>query len=351
MHGFAPAYDAFTNSCAFGLSLFFTLSAFLICELLLRERESSGTVSVKQFYIRRILRIWPLYYFGLALGVFVMFLPGGHPDELVNIGWFAIFMGTWSVATQQSFSNPAGVLWSVSVEEQFYLFAPWMIKYFNRKSLYGFCAALIFVANVWLYYLGRVSAVYTKIWFNSFVQFECFAGGILLCLLLRGRLPMLSVWQRIALVGFSFYCWFYACYRLHPIFDSRMEQDPGSWPLIFGYALATLGCVLLLVAFLGMTPKLLPRWAIYLGRISYGLYVYHQFAIYTMDHLIIQNLSAHMNPLIKSLEGLIFLLNIGLTFGLTVLASALSYRYIETPFLKMKKRHSVIESQPIQGTD
>jgi peptidoglycan/LPS O-acetylase OafA/YrhL len=100
-----------------------------------------------------------------------------------------------------------------------------------------------------------------------------------------------------------------------------------------------------------MTPKLLPRWAIYLGRISYGLYVYHQFAIYTMDHLIIQNLSAHMNPLIKSLEGLIFLLNIGLTFGLTVLASALSYRYIETPFLKMKKRHSVIESQPIQGTD
>ena len=142
---------------------------------------------------------------------------------------------------------------------------------------------------------------------------------------------------------------FHACYGLHTRFGNPGEVDLGSWPLIFGYALATLGCALLLVAFLGATPKLLPRWAIYLGRISFGLYVYHQFVIYTMDHLIIQNLSAHMNPLIKSLEGPIYLLNMGLTLGLTILIAALSYRYFETPFLKMKKRHSVIESQPIQG--
>jgi peptidoglycan/LPS O-acetylase OafA/YrhL len=351
LRGFVPAFDSFTYACNFGLSLFFTLSAFLICELLLREREAVGTVEVKQFYIRRILRIWPLYYFGLALGLAFMFLPGGRTDQIAYLGWFAIFMGAWRIATQHLFDSPAVPLWSISVEEQFYLFAPWVVKYLNRKSLYGFCAALLLGANTWLYSLGRESANDRLIWFNSFVQYECFAGGILLCLVLRGRLPRLAVWQRLALLAFSFYCMFYACYGLHCRFGDPGKWNPGSWPLMLmgGYALAALGCVLLLVAFLGVTPKLLPGWAIYLGRISFGLYVFHEFATYATDHLVIHYLSTHMNPLIKSLEGPIFLLNYGLTFGLTVLMAALSYRYFETPFLKMKKRHSVIESQPIQG--
>ena len=79
---FAPVYYASANACMFGLSLFFTLSAFLICELLLRERASTGTVEVKQFYIRRILRIWPLYYFGLMLGVIFALMPSGNRSDL-----------------------------------------------------------------------------------------------------------------------------------------------------------------------------------------------------------------------------------------------------------------------------
>jgi peptidoglycan/LPS O-acetylase OafA/YrhL len=352
LKGFTPVYNSLVSACGFGLSLFFTLSAFLICELLLRERESAGTVGVKQFYIRRILRIWPLYYFGLALGLVFLFLPGGHPDQIANFGWFAIFMGAWRIATLHSFNNPAEALWSVSVEEQFYLFAPWVVKYLNRKLLYGFCAALLLVANIWLYFLGRASAIDPCIWWNSFVQYECFAGGIVLCLFLRGRLPRLATWQRIALLAFSFFCMFYACHGLHSRFGNSGERDPGSWPLIFGYALATLGCVLVLIVFLGVTPKLLPRWAIYLGRISYGLYVFHEFAIYTTDHLFIGYIATfNYLPIVKSFEGTIYLLNMSLTLGLTILMAALSYRFFETPFLKMKKRHSVIESQPIQGVE
>jgi peptidoglycan/LPS O-acetylase OafA/YrhL len=69
-------YDAVTSS-GFGVNLFFTLSAFLICELLLRERASTETISIKDFYIRRVLRIWPLYYTGLAVGVLYALLPMG----------------------------------------------------------------------------------------------------------------------------------------------------------------------------------------------------------------------------------------------------------------------------------
>jgi peptidoglycan/LPS O-acetylase OafA/YrhL len=218
-----------------------------------------------------------------------------------------------------------------------------------RKALYALCAALVLVANGWLYYLGRALASDNRVWADSFVQFECFAAGILLCLVLRGRVPRIGAWQRLALVAFSLSCWFFATYGFHAKDFGAGGHNPGSWPLIGGYALAALSSVLVLVAFLGVNSKLLPGWAIYLGRISFGLYVFHEFAIYTTNHLIIQNLSAHMNPLIKSLEGPIFLLDIGLTLGLTILAAAISYRYFETPFLKMKRRHSVIESQPIQG--
>lgn len=350
--GFSSVFEALSVGSGFGLSLFFTLSAFLICELLLRERESAGAVGVKQFYIRRILRIWPLYYFGLALGILFMFLPGGHPNQIANFAWYAVFLGAWRLATQHPFMNPAEVLWSVSVEEQFYAFAPWVVKYFNRKSLYGFCLALIAFSNVCLYLLGKASAVDREVWYNSFVQFECFAAGILLCLFLRGRLPRIEAWQRIALLFLCLCCWFYACYGLHTRFENAGHQNPGTWHLIFGYTLATLGCVLLLVAFLGVTPKLLPRWAIYLGRISFGLYVFHEFAMYLTDHFVIQYIATYKYlSIIRSLEGPIYVLNMGLTLVLTILIAAFSYRYFETPFLKMKKRHSVIQSQPIEGAE
>jgi peptidoglycan/LPS O-acetylase OafA/YrhL len=242
-------------------------------------------------------------------------------------------------------------LWSISVEEQFYLVAPWAVKYFNRKALYGFCGVLILAANSWLYYLGKVLASDHRVWADSFVQFECFAAGILLCLVLRGRVPTIAVWERSALVAFSLSCWFFAAYGFHVPFFGEGGHNPGPWPLIGGYALATLGSVLVLVAFLGVNPKLLPGWAIYLGRISFGLYVYHGFALYLRGHIpLVGHLhiveSAPNHPLRAFLcAGLA----VALSFALTVLMAALSYRYLETPFLKMKKRHSVIESQPIAG--
>jgi peptidoglycan/LPS O-acetylase OafA/YrhL len=351
LKGFVPAIDAFSDACSFGLSLFFTLSAFLICELLLRERESSGTVSIMQFYIRRILRIWPLYYLGLALGVIFIFLPGSQPGDITKISWYAIFMGSWYCVTHIPSALPVSPLWSISVEEQFYLFAPWIAKFLTRKLLYGFCAVLLLVANVWLYLLGREAVIDRSVWYNSFVQYECFAGGIVLCLILRGRLPRLAIWQRMALLTFSFFCMFYACYGLRSRFGNTGQQNPGSWSLICGYALVTLGCVFVLVSFLGVSARLLPRWAIYLGRISFGLYIFHEFAIYATNHLFIGYIATLKNPIINSLKGPIFMLNVGLTLVLTILMAALSYSYFETPFLKMKKRHSIIESQPIQGTD
>jgi peptidoglycan/LPS O-acetylase OafA/YrhL len=128
-----------------------------------------------------------------------------------------------------------------------------------------------------------------------------------------------------------------ACYGLHSRFIDASE-NPGSWPLIGGYALGALGSVLMLLTFLGANPKLLPAWAVYFGRISFGLYVYHQFALNATYQLF--GHGAQVSIPVR-------ILRVGLSFGLTVLMAAVSYRYFETPFLKLKKRHSVIESQPL----
>lgn len=340
LKGFVLPFDILQGTFGYGLSLFFTLSAFLICQLLLREREVTGTVGVKQFYIRRILRIWPLYYLGLALGVAVAFLPGGHPADVTGIGWFAIFMGAWYVAFHAAMQNPIAPLWSISVEEQFYLISPWIAKYFNRKSLYGFCAALIFLANSRLYYLAKLSATESYAWNDTFVQFECFATGILVCLVVRGCMPNIAAWQRAILLATSYSCWIIAsCFSQT---TSNTLVNPVFWTVCGEYALAALGSALLIVAVLGMNPKRLPAWAIYCGRISFGLYVFHEFAIY-VSHAIFGHHLALSSPA--------YWLGVVLAVGLNFLMAAISYRYFETPFLKMKKRYASIESQPIYGTD
>lgn len=336
LKGFAPIVSAISKGCGFGLDLFFALSAFLICELLVRERAINGTVGVKQFYIRRILRIWPLYYLGLAIGAVVAIVPGGHRADLVDMAWYSVFMGGWYSLVHGATSGPMGPLWSISVEEQFYLFAPWVVRWFKRKLLYSFCAVLILVANLWLYYLGSTGMPEQALWFNSFVHFECFAAGILLCLVLRGRLPKIALAQRLLLLMGAFACWFYACYGLHVRVNGM--KIPGAWDLIGGYALVSLGCVAVLLAFLGVNPKLLPGWAVYLGRISFGLYVFHRFAAYLVSKLMIGHLASFSTP--------VYLLKGALALALTVLMAAASYRYFETPFLKIKKRHATIESQP-----
>jgi peptidoglycan/LPS O-acetylase OafA/YrhL len=270
------------------------------------------------------------------------FLPGSERGGIVEMGWYAIFMGSWYAVLHIAPGNPMNPLWSISVEEQFYVCAPWIAKYFSRKMLFGFCIVVLLLSNARLYWLGTTHAPGYSIWFDSIVQFQCFAAGMLLCLFLRGHAPKIASWQRPVLLAVCGGCWFFASYGLHALFTyTSTKLNPGSWRLIGGYALGTLGCVLFLIAFLGIDARLLPRWAIYLGRISFGLYVYHQLALNVVKHIPIGHVVRLAVPL--------YFLRTALGLGLNIVMAAISYRYFETPFLKMKKRHAFLESQPVLG--
>src|ERR1700743_1755388 len=143
--GFAvPTYSNlfkahFAEAGRYGVTLFFVLSGFLITYLLMTEAQKTGTVDIRKFYIRRILRIWPLYF---AFGIVVIstidivlrnFGIYGHTPKLTNL----FYLFTFSVNLQLLFGaynrGIIEVLWSVCVEEQFYAVWPWAVKWGAKR--------------------------------------------------------------------------------------------------------------------------------------------------------------------------------------------------------------------------
>src|ERR1700748_2451165 len=131
----ARIFVAVKDSGNFGVCLFFLLSAFLITELLRREYETYGIIHLNAFYLRRILRIWPLY-----LGITILYAVGGHffPSlrmEPARAGAYLLLIGNWYIVLHPWIQTPLRSLWSISVEEQFYLVWPLLAKLKSRHVL------------------------------------------------------------------------------------------------------------------------------------------------------------------------------------------------------------------------
>src|SRR5580698_2798454 len=162
------------NIGPFGVPVFFLLSAFLITELLLRERERTGRIHIKAFYMRRILRIWPLYFmmfFGLAL--LNRFIAGvGTEDPLAWLA-FTLFAGNWYILHHGWIAGSVDPLWSISVEEQFYIVIPLLAAFAGRRALHIASYLLLGIAYVTVlwYALHPVSGDNGE-WTNSFLQFQ-----------------------------------------------------------------------------------------------------------------------------------------------------------------------------------
>src|SRR5687768_15938724 len=127
-----------------GVNFFFVLSGFLITFLLIKEREFKGTIHVPNFYVRRILRIWPLFYLCVFIG-FIIFpiikkMSGGVPMEVAQPIYYIFFannfdfMHSWPTKPDATILS---VLWSVAVEEQFYLTWPVILR-FTPARFYKF---------------------------------------------------------------------------------------------------------------------------------------------------------------------------------------------------------------------
>jgi peptidoglycan/LPS O-acetylase OafA/YrhL len=326
---------ALDEACAMGLCLFFTLSAYLITELLLSERKNSGAVSVRKFYVRRILRIWPLYFFGIAIGITLALLVHQRSD-LTAFVWYLLFAGNIYCAAFGWLHNPMNPLWSISVEEQFYLLWPWAMRCFTRCGLVVCALFFLVAANITLFILGqRHVDTGATVWPNTFVQFEMFATGILLALA-KSHI----VWRKpgigLALALTGPVLWFFACFAFGAKQPAQAGAAASGLELMIAYGLIALGCAAVLQGFCMMGPSHMPRWAAGLGKISYGLYVYHLLAI------------EFVQACFRPLHGLQYLAASALlSLLLTMSAAAISYTFLEAPFLRLKRRFEIVHTRPI----
>jgi peptidoglycan/LPS O-acetylase OafA/YrhL len=187
----ADGLAAVVAAGGFGVDLFFVLSAYLITELLLREQAQHGRLDVFAFYARRVLRIWPLYYGFLAL--VLLFEPAcipGHRMPLAHKLSFAFFAANWSCAWLGYPSSVAALLWSISIEEQFYLVRPLVVSLCRGRRLAQCAGALLVVATLTRLFLVLRGVEHPGIWCNTLARLDpiaCSAGLSLLLRLLRAR--------------------------------------------------------------------------------------------------------------------------------------------------------------------
>lgn len=318
---------------AYGVCLFFLLSAYLITELLCKERDETNSVHLKAFYIRRVLRIWPLYFVFLGFGVIFGLVMPHFRIEPYRLLAFLLLSGNWYSSYFGWTLNPISPLWSISVEEQFYLLIPTIMKHGGKRAICAISVFFFVVSYVVLAWMGgHHSSVTVSVWTNSLVQFQFFAAGCLLAIGLRTRVPKMRGYWRIACVGGGVALWMAATHVTRHI-----DVHPGAARLCAMYGMILTGTVLIFLGFLGLRASLVPKSLRYLGQISYGLYVFHEFV-----GECISSAAKHWPHSGLKDSPLSGILALAFTIGL----AALSYQFLERPFLRLKERYTFIKSRP-----
>ena len=310
------------------LDVFFILSAFLITELLLRERALKSAVDLKAFYFRRLLRIWPLYFFMIAVAVLLTRLDPAQGPSWSYVPFFLLFAGNWIMAfhgwRQATFLAP---LWSVSFEEQFYLLWPLVLRKASTKTIRNIAIGLLAVASLVRLTLLLRHVGGASLWFNTFVRLDSIALGILLALLFHGRpTPRFGVPARLALLLLGTSAWLIVGHYCG-LLDPFLTPAGG----MIGYPLMSFGGAAIFLSFLGASQDgfsfLKNPLLVYLGKISYGLYAFHQLALHLSERLFRQ----YHHPFQWTLSWLSAL-------AMTFLLAIVSFRWLESPFLRWKQK-------------
>jgi len=328
-----------------GVVFFFVLSGFLITYLLLKEKELTDTIDVKKFYIRRILRIWPLYFLIVILGFFV--LPHFHFMEIpffskfnthlsiLNMILFLVMLPNLAFAIFKPLPH-IGQLWSIGVEEQFYLLWPWVVK--NSKNiLRTLCiiVLILFLLKVIVLFLFLSDPTNPDLLilkkFIAMLKIESMAiGGV-------GAWMVFKKKYFYKLLSNYFLFGAIASVLLLIYFTPNMLQDASF--LVY----SVLFLIIILNVSLHETSaiKIENKFFVFLGTISYGLYMYHLMIVSAFIGAL-----KHFGFTVNNSAGSQLLVYTGVT-GSTILVAWLSYRYFEAWFLKLKHRFTIVKSGSI----
>lgn len=326
--------DFYLNGMASrAVDLFFVLSGFLITFLLLKEKEEFGRIDFKKFYLRRIYRIWPLYYLAVIISFVLYYF------DLIEVGksffisaLFYIFMLANVAFTTGFYIKSIEPLWSVGVEEQFYAFWPIIINKFKKLELV-FLSIFLIIALIrvfFFYYFLNQQSFFVE--FLYYFRINIMAIGALgaywfynksNCLKFIYRKDIQILAWAVLLVSI-----FYKPLHIRTFIDAELNS------------------VFYLIIILNVSTNsnsifsLENRVFNFLGKISYGIYVYHMLLIHIVA-IPIQKLNIRMNY---------FVLQIILIL-ITIIISYLSYIYFEKYFLNKKMKYMKVKSTNVKKNE
>jgi peptidoglycan/LPS O-acetylase OafA/YrhL len=331
-------WGAAVRSGGAGVDLFFALSAYLITSLLLRERRETGDLSLRLFYIRRTLRIWPLYFLVLALGIVFAHTGGEHENRWFyyqRLPWYyvlgyVLFISNWFYAIFGVAQSICAPLWTVSIEEQFYLIWPALMKRLHRRGMIV-AAALTFVLSIAsqvAFVLVHANPYYID--FASTSRVNSLALGILLALCIDHLPRRLSGTSRVLIVGAGVIAWIGS--------SAWMTDNPGpiSMRMVLVRLIVSVASGAILYGCIHSNARVLTgNYVVRLGKISYGLYMLHFVGMLLALTL--------LHPVSRSQ----LVVSRVLGFALTVVFALASYRWVESPFLRLKDRFATVLSRPV----
>jgi peptidoglycan/LPS O-acetylase OafA/YrhL len=328
------------------VTIFFVLSGFLITYLLLVEHQHTGTIAVRQFYIRRILRIWPVYYVVVFIGFVVVplavqitgwqgyypFPPNPLTALLLYIIWLPNTVGFFS-------ATPIAILplWTIGIEEQFYLLWPALLKRAIR-----WIPAIAVGLLVW------------RVGINALVERTIVDASI--PQIIRNIIAILNQVriENMGMGGLAAYVLFHNPRHIldvlfHPVVEKILTAlivaqilfFPGDNTVLVNMAMGIpyAWFILNLAGNPRSTLKLENRLFNRLGNYSYGIYMYHMPIIFlTIMALRLSNVT----------DALVFnVILYGVVLGGTLLVAAASYHWFEQPFLRLKARFTRVENSPL----
>ncbi|WP_460613975.1 acyltransferase family protein [Hymenobacter seoulensis] len=323
------SYSKGLTLAGFGVSMFFCLSGFLITYLLLKEKEETHTVQFKKFYVRRALRIWPLYYlFFVACCAYYLSTEGSIPNAS-QLPFYILLAANVPFILGKVIPLVAHY-WSLGVEEQFYLFWPFMAKLEKRTFLY------MTIALAAVLVLAKVAIRFTNPHFdysNSYralhiTRFHCMLFGAvasmwyndnnkLFMLITQNIVTQLAAWFGLGLIILN---------KFH--IASFVDNE-----------LVSLITIVLIIGQITKRNHIISldnKFFDFIGKISYGIYVIHPLLIVLLAKLM---MGLELDTYVK------LLVAYGSVIGSTMLLAYLSYNYLEKPFLRIKHRYTVIHSQ------
>ncbi len=318
-----------------GVSIFFALSGFLITYLLLEEKRNFTVINFKGFYIRRLLRIWPLYFLVVAIG-FTFF--GGSAKALLLSVFFLPNLA-FCLQMLPAIYDP---IWSIGTEEQFYIFHPHFFRI--KKTEHILYALIIFIICIWGFQLTVDHLFQERPMYKNLHQVMYYSrfdnmmiGAVIAVLYHNKKYPQFNSslqrlfnkvfrkrYQMVIMNVFLIYLIVYLLYDVHH----------GDVLISFFSSLLIVNLCETENAIFSLNYKILN----YIGNISYGMYLLHKFVLFLVLLLVQRYL----------VQGSLITENIVIyssTIVGTIAVASASYYLYEKPFLSIKKRFQKITQQ------